>query len=143
MADQAAAVPANGGRGPMRTRSVELRRIRLRWGRLRQRALFLLGGCIVGLAGVVMAVGAEAAHDQFHRLLAAQPLAPLLVTPAGFVLIAWLTRRVFPNAEGSGIPQAIAARKLWSTSERSKLVSIRIGVGKIGLTLLGLLFGAS
>jgi H+/Cl- antiporter ClcA len=112
----------------------------LRW---RQRLIFLFGGCIVGLAGVVMAVGATMAHTALYRLLALWPLAPLIVTPLGFAGLVWITRKWFPNAEGSGIPQAIAARKLWGARERSRLVSVRIGVGKIVLTLAGLLVGAS
>ena len=112
----------------------------LRW---RQRLIFLFGGCLVGLAGVLMAVGADTAHAVFDRLLAFWPLAPLIVTPAGFAGLAWITRTMFPNSEGSGIPQAIAARKLWGVRERSRLVSLRIGVGKIALTLAGLLVGAS
>jgi H+/Cl- antiporter ClcA len=112
----------------------------LRW---RQRLIFLFGGCLVGLAGVVMAIGADHAHAGFDHLLALWPLAPLIVTPAGFAGLAWMTRTMFPNSEGSGIPQAIAARKLWGVRERSRLVSLRIGVGKVVLTLAGLLVGAS
>ncbi|HEX5325521.1 MAG TPA: chloride channel protein [Acetobacteraceae bacterium] len=111
--------------------------------RWRQRLIFLLGGCVVGLAGVVMAVGAGAAHALFDRMLGVWPMAPLVVTPLGFALLVWVTWRFFPNCEGSGIPQAIAARKLWGVEERGKLVSLRLGIGKVALTLLGLLFGAS
>ncbi len=105
--------------------------------------MFLLGGAAIGLAGVIMALGATAAQDVFDRLRAAVPFAPFVVTPLGFALLAWLTRRFVPNSEGSGIPQAIAARKLWSRAEREKLVSLWIGVNKILLTLAGLLIGAS
>ncbi|MBV8534998.1 MAG: chloride channel protein, partial [Alphaproteobacteria bacterium] len=66
-----------------------------------------------------------------------------VVTPLGFVLAVFLTSRYFPNSQGSGIPQAIAARHLTDQAARSKLVSIRIAAGKILLTLLGLLCGAS
>ena len=79
----------------------------------------------------------------FERLVERWRLAPLLVTPLGFAALSWLTRKYFPNAEGSGIPQAIAARKLWGQRERGRLVSLRLGVGKILLTLAGLLCGAS
>lgn len=98
---------------------------------------------MIGLAGVVMAVGATSAQGLFDRLREVAPLAPLLVTPLGFALLSWLTRRFVPNSEGSGIPQAIAARKLWSGAERGKLVSLWIGVNKILLTLAGLAIGAS
>lgn len=119
------------------------RYVRLQSLRLRQRLLFLLGGCLIGVAGAVMAVGANWSERGFYYLLNLWPLAPLLVTPLGFGLIAWLTRTHFPNSEGSGIPQAIAARKLWGQGERARLVSPRLGVGKIALTLAGLLCGAS
>jgi len=49
----------------------------------------------------------------------------------------------FQNSQGSGIPQAIAARELDDQEARGRLVSARIAVGKILLTLLGLLCGAS
>jgi H+/Cl- antiporter ClcA len=109
----------------------------------RQRLIFLLGGCAVGLAGVIMAFGADYAYAGFERLVTRWPLIPLLLTPLGFAALAWLTRKYFPNAEGSGIPQAIAARKLWGQRERGRLVSLRLGIGKIALTLAGLLCGAS
>src|SRR6185437_5494409 len=68
---------------------------------------------------------------------------PFLVTPAGFAVSAYLTRRFFPGAQGSGIPQVIAARKLDGLEARSRLVSLRLAAAKIGLLLLGLLCGAS
>ncbi|MFZ5716098.1 MAG: chloride channel protein, partial [Bradyrhizobium sp.] len=69
--------------------------------------------------------------------------AVLAVTPLGFVLSAYLTIRLFPNAQGSGIPQAIAARHLTDQGARESLVSIRVAIGKVILTLFGLLCGGS
>ena len=69
--------------------------------------------------------------------------ASLVVTPLGFALSVFLTNRFFPNAQGSGIPQAIAARHLTDQSARESLVSLRFAAGKIILTLFGLLCGAS
>src|SRR5579875_3555890 len=132
---------------PVKTRPQWLRGgprlARLAWLRWRWQITFLFGGCMIGVAGVVMALGAAAAERQFARLLAAYPYASLLVTPAGFAWLAWVTRRFVPNSEGSGIPQAIAARRLWDQNERRRLVSLKIGLGKILLTLAGLLCGAS
>ena len=74
--------------------------------------LVLWGGAIaVGVIGVAFAWAANRAQDVFGAMLISPWLA-FLITPAGFVLCAWLTRTLFPGAEGSGIPQAIAARKL-------------------------------
>jgi H+/Cl- antiporter ClcA len=121
---------------------------RKRWlkitsGRWQRQAIFLLGGVVVGAAAVALAKLADQAQHAFSLLLAESRYASVLVTPIGFALSVFLTNRFFQNAQGSGIPQAIAARHLSDTSARSPLVSIRIAIGKILLTLLGLLCGAS
>jgi len=116
------------------------RLLSLRWQR---RALFVLGGLAVGLAAVGLALAADRAGTLFQAVLAWQPLAPLLLTPAGFAASGWLARRYFPNSGGSGIPQAIAARQLKGTAARARLVAVRTALGKVALLLLGLLCGAS
>lgn len=112
----------------------------LRWQR---RLIFAGGGLIVGLAAVGLAKAADGAQHAFQQVLRHQPYIAFALTPVGFGLIAWLTRRFFPNTQGSGIPQAIAAHQMDTPDERRKLVSLRAAVGKILLTLLGLLIGAS
>jgi H+/Cl- antiporter ClcA len=114
--------------------------ISARWQR---RAIFLLGGIAVGAAAVVLAWLADGAQLVFSALVSRFPYASVLLTPAGFALSVFLTNRVFPNAQGSGIPQAIAARHLTDQTARQGLVSLRIAAGKIILTLFGLLCGAS
>jgi len=103
----------------------------------------LLGGIGVGAAAVALAGLADLAQQAFVLLLTKSRYLVLLVTPLGFMLSAYLTLRLFPNAQGSGIPQVIAARQLASQEARGKLVSIRIAIGKTFLTLFGLLCGAS
>jgi H+/Cl- antiporter ClcA len=112
----------------------------LRWER---RALFVLGGIVVGAAAVLLTLLADRAQMAFSHLLQHWRYATLIVTPAGFGLSVYVTRRFFPNSQGSGIPQAIAARQLKTYDERNTLVSIRIAIGKFFLTLFGLLCGAS
>jgi chloride channel protein, CIC family len=119
------------------------RLLRLQTMRLWAQSWLLLGGCAIGVAGVVMALGAAAAERVFARIIHPAPEISLVLTPIGFVSLAWVTRKYFPNTEGSGIPQAIAARKLWGNSERARLVGLKLGIGKIALTLGGLLCGAS
>jgi H+/Cl- antiporter ClcA len=111
--------------------------------RWRRRATFVLGGIAVGAAAVVLAVLADRAQIEFARLLSHWRYAALIVTPLGFALSVFLTNRFFQNSQGSGIPQAIAARTLSDQAARGRLVSIRIAVGKVLLTLLGLVCGAS
>src|SRR5690348_12742463 len=117
-----------------------LRTLSLRWQR---RLIFAGGGLIVGLAGVGLAKASDGAQHAFHQLLRHYPYAAFALTPIGFGIIAWVTRRFFPNTQGSGIPQAIAAHQLDTPGERRKLVGLRSAVGKILLTLFGLLIGAS
>ena len=136
--------PSAGLARPRRVLSRTWRRlVRVQRMRGQRGILFLAGGALIGVAGVGMAIGASAAEAQFDRLLALWYYASLVVTPVGFALLAWITRRFVTNSEGSGIPQAIAARKLWDQGARAKLVSLHIGFGKIALTLAGLLCGAS
>jgi len=106
----------------------------------RVRLVFWLGAVVVGLVCALFAVLAEHANNGFADLARQYPLAPLALTPLGLVLIAWLTRRLFPGSQGSGIPQAIAALEM---SGKSAVLSLRIAAGKILLTVLGLLSGAS
>ncbi len=92
-----------------------LRRSRVAWfSRLlwRRRLVFFGGALLVGLAAVAFAIAADWAHLAFAWIRAQSIYLPLLVTPLGFALLAWLTKRFFDGAQGSGIPQAIAARRL-------------------------------
>jgi H+/Cl- antiporter ClcA len=108
-----------------------------------QRLVFIIGGLTVGGAAVLIVLLADVAQSLFRELLAIWPYAPLLITPLGFALCSVLTRHVFEGAEGSGIPQVIAARRSPDDAFRRSLVSLRIAFGKIVLLTLGLLCGAS
>ena len=65
---------------------------------------------------------------------------PLVATPLVMTGLAWATINLFPGSQGSGIPQAIAALE---SRRKSVVLSLRIAVGKILLTLTGLMVGAS
>jgi H+/Cl- antiporter ClcA len=113
----------------------------LNWKR---RLVFLIGAVSVALAAILFAVACDKANELFHRLVRLSPYLPLLVTPVGLVMIVLLTRRYFPGTQGSGIPQTIAALEIkGSLAIRHKLLSLRVVIGKIVLTVLGVLFGAS
>jgi H+/Cl- antiporter ClcA len=119
------------------------RSFRLHSARTQRQLVFLLGGVIVGASAVALALLADEAQAAFRALILRWRYISLAITPLGLGLIAWLTRWVFPNSQGSGIPQAIAARQLTDGEARGTLVSIRLAIGKILLTLFGLLCGAS
>lgn len=106
-------------------------------------AAWILGPVMVGLIGVFMAVQSEHASEVNRLLFAAFPLAPLVIMPAGFALIAFLSARYFTGTAGSGIPQTIAALDDAGAKKKGRLLSLNIAVGKVFLTLAGLCAGAS
>ncbi len=105
--------------------------------------VFWLGAIAVGLLSVFFAVSASKAEHWHAQWIKQHGPVAMLITPLGLMLIAWLTRRWFPGAQGSGIPQTIAALKVQENRLRRGLLSFRIAFGKIALTLLGFLSGAS
>jgi H+/Cl- antiporter ClcA len=109
----------------------------------RRRLVFWAGAIAVGAISVAFAYLADKAQNGFIDAFSNHIWLTLLVTPPGFVLSAWLCRRYFPGAQGSGIPQAMAARVFRSANQRSQLLSLKLTAGKVALTLLGLACGAS
>ena len=108
------------------------------------RRLVIWGGAIlVSLVAIAFAFAADAASDAFVAMVRHQPWLALLISPAGLALSVLLTVRVFPGAQGSGIPQVIASMHIPEPHIVARVLSLRIAVGKVALTLLGLLSGAS
>ncbi|MGX9144574.1 chloride channel protein [Mesorhizobium sp. 128a] len=111
------------------------------------RIVFWAGAISIGLISVLFAVLADQAQALFHIAIGHQGgwrfYLPLVMTPLGFVLCAWLAHSFFPGSQGSGIPQAIAARHLRDDDDRGHILSLRLVVGKIALTVVGLGCGAS
>lgn len=109
----------------------------------KKRIVFWGGALCVGLAAFVFAVGSEYANALHLKMTAYSPLLPIALAPVGLALVVAITRKFFAGSQGSGIPQTIAALELKDMPARESLLSLRIAAGKIGLTLLGLLSGAS
>lgn len=120
-----------------------VRQSRLAQNQWTRRAIFLFGGFCVGGAAVLMALMADEAQALFRSLLGVSPYLALVVTPVGFGVAVYLARTVFPNSQGSGIPQVIAARQIEDPAARLALVSLRVAFGKVVVMMLGLLCGAS
>jgi H+/Cl- antiporter ClcA len=108
-----------------------------------KRVVFWCGAIAVGAVSVVFSRAADWAQNLFFTLRGHYWALPLLITPAGFVVCAWVTRTCFPGAQGSGIPQAMAARQMPRGTARQTLLSLRVCTGKIVLTVAALLCGAS
>lgn len=109
----------------------------------KSRLVFWGGALAVGAIAALFADAGNYAIDLFHYVPKTASWLPFLACPAGLMAVLWLTRHWFPGTEGSGIPQAIAALETRSETWRTRLLSLRIAFGKILLTFLGLLSGAS
>jgi len=109
----------------------------------RRRLLFWTGAIVVGLSAVFFAKAADYAFASFRQVAAYGWWAPLLITPSMFALLCWLTQGAMRATRGSGIPQAIAALKVEDEVFRTRLLALRVAIGKMALTLAALLGGAS
>lgn len=115
-----------------------------------RRIVFWCGALVIGVVAIGFARLADGAVHLFYQIIgfAARTTGVgypwmLILSPAGLVTCVWMTRRVFPGAQGSGIPQVIAAIRMWNPELVDAVLSARIAVGKILITLLGLACGAS
>ena len=99
--------------------------------------------CAVGIAAVAFARLADWAQLGLRRLIGVVSWAPWLLAPVGFFMIAWLTRRYFRGAEGSGIPQTIFALRKDSGEAGELLLRPRVVIGRVLLAAAGLLCGGS
>jgi len=117
----------------------------------RSRRLFLQVGLpwsaalLVGLVSVLYADGSAAASNAFLGWISGRSWLAFVITPAVTVLGLLLTRRWFTGSEGSGIPQVIAAlhapRPEQERTLMRRLFGLRVIVGKIAVSLIGLMGG--
>ncbi len=133
---------------------VSVRGMAARWERLlssRTRRLFLQVGLpwgaalLVGLISVLYARWSTDAYYAFTGWIAGRDWLAFLITPASLVLSVYLTRRWFYGAEGSGIPQVIAAvhapREEGDETLMKRLFGLRVIIGKIVVSLVAFLGG--
>ncbi len=113
--------------GALPARRRNLAYLRLWSGRL----VFWLGAVGVGLLAVAFAKMADWFGAQFQILYSEFSWLPWVLTPLGGMLLLWITRRYFPGAEGSGIPQTLAHLQNPQAERAHPLLSLRIIAGKI------------
>ncbi len=100
---------------------------------------------LVGLVSVLYAKWSADASNVFLAWIAGRSWLAFVITPTLTVLALFLTRRWFTGSEGSGIPQVIAALHAVRAEDEHvlmrRLFGLRVIVGKIGVSLIGLLGG--
>jgi H+/Cl- antiporter ClcA len=109
----------------------------------RRRLILLVGAIVIGCAATAFAKLADLAGDLYRHIQATWFYAPLVITPMGFALSQVATKLWFEGAQGSGIPQVIAARATPHLEHRAALLGARVTIGKIVLVIFGLAIGAS
>jgi len=110
----------------------------------RGRTLFIAFAALAGWTVVAFTWLTEHALGLFFQMQRQVWWAPLLWTPLTAGAIVWITRRHFPGAAGSGIPQVMAAQDHPVHRHVSSIfVSLRLSLAKMALTAWGLLAGLS
>src|SRR5690348_10299963 len=107
------------------------------------RLVFWSGALAVGCLAALFTLASNWMMGLHDRILSHSRGWTFLLSPLVLVATVFLTRRVFPGTQGSGIPQAIAALRTADDQQRKRLLSLRIAGGNILMTLLGFLGGAS
>ena len=109
----------------------------------RRRLATLIGAVLVGLIALFFARSGDLAQQGFARLAKGYPYLALVLPPAMFAAVAWLTGRFALEARGSGIPQVIAAARDPDGEAERGLTSLRVAGAKLVLTIAALFGGAS
>ncbi|HTC45517.1 MAG TPA: chloride channel protein, partial [Steroidobacteraceae bacterium] len=109
----------------------------------RARLIVWIGGAAVGGMAVAFAKCADLALAGLHRMTHAVYWLPYLLAPIGFAVLSFVTRRFFPGAEGSGIPQTIFSLSPQAGAVGERLLRPRVAVGRMALAMAGLLCGGS
>jgi H+/Cl- antiporter ClcA len=109
----------------------------------KSRLLLWGAAAAVGLAAVGFAGLADVAQTALRRLIGVASWCPWLLAPIGFFAIAWVTRRYFRGAEGSGIPQTIFALRPHAGEQGERFLKPSVVIGRVVLAAIGLLCGGS
>lgn len=103
----------------------------------------VVGAVALGLMAIVFARMGEVAQALFNHLVLISPFPPFAVTPLVFAGVAYITRRSFPAASGSGIPQVMAAGHNPERHKSDDLISLKTAWAKLAGTIAMLLAGGS
>lgn len=122
---------------------LRLDRYRVDRGALLTRTAAVIGAVLLGLVAILFARSGDFAQHVFARAYAENPLLVAGATPFVFVLVVGITRRWFPEARGSGIPQVMAAGHNPAASAHGPLISLRTAIAKFLGTIAMLLGGGA
>ena len=111
---------------------------------LMQALPFWIASLLAGIVAVLYAKLFAFAEDLSKALFEGEKWIIFILTPACFIISAWIVKHFAPNSKGSGIPQVMASIELASVKNQSKIkhfLSIRIIITKIASSLVMVLGG--
>lgn len=111
--------------------------------RVKEALIFFVLAAGVGLFAVIFAVSCSYAFSYFQYMFHHVGYWILLIIPAGFLAIVYCIKNYFPEAEGSGIPQAVALGRVSDLTKLSRFFVIRTVITKYIFIVLGTFFGAT
>ena len=108
------------------------------------RLVVWLAAVTAGFVVVMFSKSADYAISLFFYWQQASWWLPLIITPAGGVIIVWIINRWFKGAGGSGIPQTITALHVKSDENSYRaLIGLKLAFAKITLGVSALAVGFS
>lgn len=110
---------------------------------LRARFAAVIGAILLSLVAITFARGGELAQRMFLGLYREHSWIAALLTPCVFVVVVFITRRHFPEARGSGIPQVMAAGHHPAQGGNGPLISLKTAAAKYIGTIAMLAAGGS
>jgi H+/Cl- antiporter ClcA len=113
------------------------------WLHWRRQIVFWLGAVATGAVAVALARSSDAAQVLWRDMAARSAIWRWCAPPLALAAVTWITQRWFAGAQGSGIPQTIAALSVRDPAARDRLLSLRLAGGKLLLTVVALAGGAS
>jgi Chloride channel protein EriC len=100
--------------------------------------LALAGAVLAGLGALYFAEAEAVAGEVSARVWEASRWWMFVIMPVGLGIILYLRDHFFQGTDGTGIPQTIASLAMGPGEARDRLLSIRVAIGKLILTTLGL-----
>lgn len=100
--------------------------------------VFFIGAACAGMGALFFAVMERYSGGFLDWMGGSARYVVFLIIPGGLTLIIWLRDKYFLGTDGTGIPQTIAALKMGECEARGNCLSMKIAVGKLILTTMGL-----
>lgn len=110
-------------------------------GAIRRHLVWVVAACASGFGAYMFNFAEEQSEEARRWMMGISPYLQAGILPIALVLICALRDKVFPGTDGTGIPQTIAALKISEGPERSRVLSLRIMLGKMLLLVMGLFAG--